>query len=259
MVGLAEEVEGIECANELEAWVREEQLIDSLQPPFNRRSRDPRRGWYVAPGAREGTVSARREPFNGSIGPFRTKAEGRDAALLIGTEHWEAVVAGEHAGGLEAAIEEIEGLAESGRFESAARRRDELAPAISALGAVHSLGPLATVDEMILAQRAGGSWTFAVIRHGRLAGAGTLPRGADLETHLGALRAAARHIEPGPGPFSGASPAEARLVARWMDTRPTRIVAVEGEWSEPARGAQRLTEWAETARTAAREARRALG
>ena len=258
MVGLAAAVEAIECANDLEAWVREEKLIDSLQPPFNRRSRAPRRGWWVAPGAKAGTLKIERLPFPESIGPFRTKNEARDCAKIYGAEDWGGLWKGRRVGGLEDAIDSVTELASAGKFERAARRRDELSPAVAVLAAVHSLGPLARCEELVLAQRLANTWTFVVIRYGRLAAAGTLPKGADWSTFVAGLRQSATHISPGDGPFAGAMVTGVRLIARWMDMRPTRIVSIAGQWDEPALGAQRLLEWAETAKDAARDARRAL-
>ena len=258
MVGLAASVEAVECAHDLEAWVREEQLIDSLQPPFNRRSRAPRRGWWVAPGARDGSLKVERLPFPSAVGPFRTKNEARECATIYGLENWDGLCDGTRLGELENAIESVTNLASEGKFERAARRRDELAPAVAALAGVHSLGPLARCEQIVLAQRLGNTWTFAVIRYGRLAAAGTLPRGADWSTFVSSLQGSATHIPPGDGPFAGATVPGLRLIARWMDMRPTRIVSVTGRWDEPVLGAQRLLEWAETAKDAAREARRAL-
>lgn len=258
MVGLAHSVEAIECAHDLEAWVREEQLIDSLQPPFNRRSRSPRRGWWVAPGAKENALRIERNAFPGAIGPFRTKNEARECASIYGLEDWDGLCEGTRIASLEEAIESVTNLASAGRFERAARRRDELAPAVATLAAVHSLGPLARCEEIVLAQRLANTWTFAVIRYGQLAAAGTLPRGADWSTFVDGLRQSATHIAPGDGPFAGATVSGLRLIVRWMDIRPTRIVSVTGRWHEPALGAQRLFEWAKTAREAARDARRSL-
>ena len=258
MVGLAASIEAVECANDLEAWVREEQLIDALQPPFNRRSKAPRRGWWVAPGTRDGSLKVDRIPFDGSVGPFRTKNEARAAAGIYGDNDWEGLCAGTHTGDLGVALEAVASLAAEGKFERAARRRDELAPAISALAGIHSLGPLARCTELVLAQRLERSWTFAVIRYGRLAAAGTLPRGADWSTFVASLQDSATHIDPGDGPLAGATLPGLRLIARWMDLRPTRIVSVIGSWSEPAAGAQQLQQWADTAKDAAREARRVL-
>lgn len=76
MVNLAERVEGIECATDTEAAVRELRLIAEHSPRFNRRSRRQRQVHYVVltqePWPR---LSIVRRPPRGevSIGPFPTK------------------------------------------------------------------------------------------------------------------------------------------------------------------------------------------
>ncbi|WP_343074538.1 DEDD exonuclease domain-containing protein [Nakamurella aerolata] len=47
MVTLAERVDHVVCAHSLEAQVREQRLIAAHQPRYNRRSKQPHRGWWV--------------------------------------------------------------------------------------------------------------------------------------------------------------------------------------------------------------------
>ena len=47
MIALAERVDTVVCAHALEAGVRELRLIAAHQPPYNRRSRRPHRGWWI--------------------------------------------------------------------------------------------------------------------------------------------------------------------------------------------------------------------
>ncbi len=47
MVGLAERVDGIECAHALEAQVRELRLIAEHKPRYNKRSKYPERAWWL--------------------------------------------------------------------------------------------------------------------------------------------------------------------------------------------------------------------
>ncbi|RDH12022.1 DEDD exonuclease domain-containing protein, partial [Tsukamurella pulmonis] len=47
MVGLAERVDHVECAHALEAAARELRLIAAHTPPYNRRSKYPKRGWWI--------------------------------------------------------------------------------------------------------------------------------------------------------------------------------------------------------------------
>ncbi|MFZ2509556.1 MAG: DEDD exonuclease domain-containing protein, partial [Gordonia sp. (in: high G+C Gram-positive bacteria)] len=65
------------------------------------------------------------------------------------------------------------------RFESAARARDRLAATIEALARCQQLSSIARAAEIVLARPASdGGWEFAVVRHGRLAGAGCAIPGA---------------------------------------------------------------------------------
>ncbi|PVZ08959.1 DEDD exonuclease domain-containing protein [Actinomycetospora cinnamomea] len=71
MVGLAERVDWVVCAHALEAEVRELRLLAGHAPRYNRRSRFPHRGWWVAltdePFPR---LSVVRTPRADAIGPF---------------------------------------------------------------------------------------------------------------------------------------------------------------------------------------------
>ena len=71
MVALAERVDAVECAHALEASVRELRLIAAHRPRYNRRSRNPGRGWWVAatdePFPRLSVVAT---PRAGALGPF---------------------------------------------------------------------------------------------------------------------------------------------------------------------------------------------
>lgn len=74
MVGIAERVDAVECAHALEAQVRELRLLAAHRPPYNRRSKDPDRVWWVVltdePFPR---LSIVRAPRGGALGPFRSR------------------------------------------------------------------------------------------------------------------------------------------------------------------------------------------
>jgi DNA polymerase-3 subunit epsilon len=76
MVGLAERVDWVVCAHSLEAEVRELRLLAGHAPRYNRRSRYPHRGWWVAltdePFPR---LSVVRTPRTDALGPFGRRAE----------------------------------------------------------------------------------------------------------------------------------------------------------------------------------------
>ncbi|PAY24364.1 hypothetical protein CEY15_03680 [Dietzia natronolimnaea] len=266
MVGLAESVESVPCAHLLEAWTVEERLIDSLQPPYNRRSRSPRRGWWLSPPSgraiRGHVTRAPEHPF--ALGPFRRAEDARAAWLDLadaagsppGDEEWEALVTGRDSTAVRAMVDRVDSLAAGGAFERAARLRDRAAALVRTLARHQELSATAGLRELVLAQPAaqpapGRTWAVAVVRHGRLAGSGTVPAGAAPLPVIDSLRAGATTVQPGPGPFAGASASDIRNVHRWIDSGPTRIVSVTGCWALPVGGAHTLAEWADRAEQAA--------
>ncbi|ADG79286.1 DNA polymerase III, epsilon subunit OS=Tsukamurella paurometabola (strain ATCC 8368 / DSM /CCUG 35730 / CIP 100753 / JCM 10117 / KCTC 9821 / NBRC 16120/ NCIMB 702349 / NCTC 13040) OX=521096 GN=Tpau_2686 PE=4 SV=1 [Tsukamurella paurometabola] len=86
MVGLAERVDHVECAHALEAAARELRLIAAHTPPYNRRSKYPKRGWWICltvePFPR---LAVKRSAPAGSVclGPIRSRTEAADLADLI--------------------------------------------------------------------------------------------------------------------------------------------------------------------------------
>ncbi len=144
---------------------------------------------------------------------------------------------------------EIEALAARERFETAARRRDQLAALIVGLGRSQRLAALAALPEIIGARPDGHrGWEIAVVRHGRLAAAGVARRGVAPMPVIDALRLGAQTVLPGAGPLHGAPVEEVRLLHRWLTSGGTRLVVSEPAWTEPARGAGAWRAWAERAR-----------
>ncbi len=92
MVTAAQEVSPLVCATVLEARIREIRLIGELQPPYNRRSKNPdRRHWLVETGGDFPRLSAvrtlTRERVEGGriLGPFRSAVAARHAKALLET------------------------------------------------------------------------------------------------------------------------------------------------------------------------------
>ena len=87
MVGLAQRVDPIVCATDLEARVRELRLIAEHRPPYNRRSRNPERQVWLAltrePHPRLVTVSAVRDSHLAAIGPFGCRGAATLAAEAL--------------------------------------------------------------------------------------------------------------------------------------------------------------------------------
>ncbi|WP_092600631.1 DEDD exonuclease domain-containing protein [Actinopolyspora xinjiangensis] len=139
-------------------------------------------------------------------------------------------------------------LSETRRFEEAATHRDRLAELVRGLDRGHRLAALASVPELVAARPDGsGGWLFAVVRHGRLASAGTAPRGTPPMPVVDRLQAAARTVLPGEGPLRGAQVDEVQAVHRWLTGGDARMVRCDSPWSEPAGAAGSWREWAESA------------
>jgi DNA polymerase III subunit epsilon len=133
-------------------------------------------------------------------------------------------------------------LAADQRYEEAAVDRDRLAVYVRTAARMQRLRSLTGIPQMIAASPAfDGGWDIHVIRYGRLASAGVMPRGAHPTPYVDALVATAETVAPGPGPTPAASAEETECVLRWLDSPGVRLVRVEGTWSLPAHGAGRLT------------------
>lgn len=269
MVGLAASVEAVPCAHLLEARTVEEQLIDALQPPYNRRSRSPRRGWWLSPpGGRSGPTRTRKgrvdrvPPDRWAVGPFARAEDARSAwgDILEGfgaepdAEQWQSLIDGADSTPLRELIARVDQLAAEGAFERAARLRDRTAVLVRVLARQQELAATAGLAELVLAQGVDQRrWDVAVIRHGRLAGSGQVPTGASPMPVIDAVRASSTTVQPEAGPLHGATADQIRNVHRWVDSAPTRIVSVDGSWTQPVDGARTLEGWAARAELAASE------
>jgi DNA polymerase III subunit epsilon len=87
MVGLAERVDAIVCAHELEAEVRELRMIAEYKPPYNRRSRFPERGIWLKLTAeaypRLSVVRAVRDDGGSYLGPFGSRKSVERAMAAV--------------------------------------------------------------------------------------------------------------------------------------------------------------------------------
>jgi len=134
------------------------------------------------------------------------------------------------------------------RYEEAAIDRDRLAVYIRTAARMQRLRSLTTISQMVAASPAfDGGWDIHVVRYGRLAAAGVMPRGAHPTPYVDALVATAETVTPGPGPTPAASAEETECVLRWLDSPGVRLVQVDGTWSVPAYGAGRLRDRIERA------------
>ncbi|MGH3414481.1 MAG: DEDD exonuclease domain-containing protein [Marmoricola sp.] len=131
-------------------------------------------------------------------------------------------------------------LAAREHFEEASRHRNRLAAFVRAARRGQRLAALTRCPELVAARRESDQrWAVHVIRHGRLAAAGVIPRDAHAGRFVEALRASAETVRPEAGPTPAATAEETERVLRWLELPGIRLVHVEGEWSCPVRGAGR--------------------
>ena len=162
-----------------------------------------------------------------------------------------ALIDGHDNTALAAAVAEIGDLACRGRYESAARLRDHTAAAIDVLWRGQRLRALAEVGELVAAAPDGNrGWHIAVIRHGRLAGAVTAPRGVPPMPLVDVACAGAQTVLPAQAPLGGALVEETALIARWLDAPGVRIVVAEPGYAVPVGSAGSWAAWAAAARSA---------
>jgi DNA polymerase-3 subunit epsilon len=142
-------------------------------------------------------------------------------------------------------------LSEARRYEEAAAMRTRLVAFLKASVRMQRLASLTARSEVVAARPAAtGGWELAVIRHGRLAAAGTSPPRVHPRPTLDALLATAETVRPGPGPVPCASPEETERVLAWLERPETRLVQTDAGWASPVDGAGRWRELLTTAEAA---------
>lgn len=136
----------------------------------------------------------------------------------------------------------METFAGAQRFEEAAAVRRRLAMLLRATIRMQRLTALTRLAEMVAARpAAGGGWEFAVVRHGRLAGAGVSPPRVHPAATIQTLLATAETVRPAPGPTPAASAEETERVLAWIEQPDARLVSVSDGWALPAHGAAQFT------------------
>ncbi|ACY22258.1 DNA polymerase III, epsilon subunit [Gordonia bronchialis DSM 43247] len=306
MVRLAHRVDHVECSHGLEAAVRELRLLGAHAPAYNRKSKQPHRGWWVVLTAeRFPRLKVSRSPSADTIGPVGNRTTAATIADVISAAaglrtctgragadgyHWcrlpepgaatvglchassrrpqtltdylprvtaaAALMSGADDALLTALADRVVAASAAQMFETAARHRDRLALTIDALARCQRLAALCAVAQLIVARPDGArGWEFAVIRHGRLAGAGVARRGVAPMPVVDALVASAETVIAGDGPLLGAAAEEAALLFRWITEPDARIVACTEALALPARSAQRWQSWSATAHRARDSAR----
>jgi DNA polymerase-3 subunit epsilon len=125
-------------------------------------------------------------------------------------------------------------LSDERRYEQAATVRDRIAAVVRACARMQRLNALREIGELVAAKSDGdGGWELVVIRSGRLAAAGTAPRGVTPWAVVEALLATADAIDPGHDVLTE----ETETLLRWLEDGGTRLVSASHPWAMPAFGA----------------------
>lgn len=141
---------------------------------------------------------------------------------------------------VEAINSRMAALAADERFEEAGVHRDRLAAFVRAAARTQRLSALTRCPEVVAARREDdGTWAVHVVRFGRLAGAGVIPRGGDAQGFVAGLRASSETVSSAPGPVPAATAEETEKILRWLESPGIRLVDVDGEWTCPVGGATR--------------------
>ncbi|MBI3689032.1 MAG: DEDD exonuclease domain-containing protein [Actinobacteria bacterium] len=173
-----------------------------------------------------------------------------------------SAVAGDLRPLVEPVLHRIEVLSGQRRYEDAATLRDRLAVLVRAADRVQRLTTLAGIASLVAARPAGaGGWELALVRHGRLAGASTVPQGAAPRPYVDALLATGQTVLPATGqtvlpadppafgtvPYLAGGVEESECVQRWLDGPGVRLVELDGQWATPPHGGGRWRRWLELA------------
>lgn len=232
---------------------------DDALGPFGRRPDAARAVEALADASRLRPCTQRIPARGGRGSPCALHGMGRCGAPCAGlqsAEDYSPVVAGAralvHGGsddGLVVLRDKVTALAAGERFDAAATHRDRLAALAGALVRVQRLSALARTEELVAARPDGvGGWEIAIVRHGRLAAAGTAHRGVPPMPVVDSLCVAAETVRPGAGPLRGAPPEEVAVITRWLERPGTRMVRTSTPWAVPARGAGAWSDWVSRAR-----------
>jgi DNA polymerase-3 subunit epsilon len=126
------------------------------------------------------------------------------------------------------------------RFEEAAQWRDRLEAFARGAARAQEVAALAGITELVAARpTAERGWEIHVVRHGRLAAAGTAAPGVDPRPVVAALLATAEHVDAPTGPVPAGLVEESVRLLRWLESDGVRLVPgpVPATWSLPAYGA----------------------
>lgn len=129
---------------------------------------------------------------------------------------------------VQALMTRIAGLARDERFEDAAQWRDRLSALLRGIDEASQSSVLGQIPHLVAAApRPDRGWDVHVIRHGRLAGAGSVPPGVHPQPHVQAIVTASQTVAVPTAPATAALPEESALLRRWLYSPGVRLVDLQ--------------------------------
>jgi DNA polymerase III subunit epsilon len=217
-----ERIEWRVLGSELEAALEELRLIRELQPPANSRSRRKEHGVYLRRRGDDFVVTKTAT----ALGPITSRRRASLAARALAScsdEELDCLLEG---GPLPRLRERLAHLAESLRYEEAARLRDRIEALEGVVERLRRLERLRGLEACLVAPSGEAGWRKAFFVHGgRVCAVRSLPPGAgaklELEAGLAACRSACDH-----GEMLSADQAEDLLLLDGFIRRPPPELAV---------------------------------
>jgi DNA polymerase-3 subunit epsilon len=132
----------------------------------------------------------------------------------------------------------IDRLSHAGRYEDAAQVRGRLAALLRACIRRQRLAAFLAIEQLCAARPAGGGWELAVVRHGRLAGAGYAKPGVHPRPVLDTVLATSETVLDG---AASATVEETERILSWLEQPETRLVELTSPWSSRVNAAARFS------------------
>lgn len=232
-LGALARVEWNVLGSELEAALEELRLIRELRPPANARGGRPDRCVYLQ--RRGESVVVTRTPS--AWGPIRSRRRAELAARALAGASEAELASLLRGGPLPRLRRKLADLADSLRYEDAARLRDRIRALEAVVRELAALDRLRRLRACVLVPALEEGFTRALfLAGGRVAAVRTLPPGAGARIEIDTGLAALARVEPSLsaedaeellllGSFLRRPPPELRVVELWGEERPLRAAA----------------------------------
>jgi len=210
--------------SELEAALEELRLIRELQPPANSRSRRKERGVYLRPRGDDFVVTKTVTPI-GPIGSRRSASLAARALALSTPEELEELMSG---GPLPRLREKLARLAESLRYEEAARLRDRIEALEHVVERLNRLERLRRLERCLVAPAVDEGWRKAFfVCGGRVCTVRSLPPETDARLEIAAGLAICRSAaDDGAAPLTPEQAEDVTLVEGFVRRPPPELAVL---------------------------------